>query len=103
MVPILVIPLATIALTLNAYLRLVLTDVAIEGARTSALADQSLADGADRAKVLLKAALGRDLSPKVSAQQFQNPDGVWLVRFTIQIDKPIFLAVTSHAVDELQE
>jgi hypothetical protein len=101
-VPILFLPLATISVTLNAYLRLVLTDVAIEGARTAALADQTLEDGVVRAKSLLTGALGREVNPTVMISRSQNSQGLAVVKIMLQIEKPIAMAVTTHALAETQ-
>lgn len=103
MVPILFLPLATISVTLNAYLRLVLTDVAIEGARTAALADQTLDDGVVRAKSLLISALGREVNPTVIISRSQNSQGFAVVQIMLQIEKPIAMVVTTHALAEIQK
>jgi len=102
MVPILFLPLATISLTLNSYVKLVLTDVAIEGARTAALADQTIEDGVARTKVMLARALGRDVNPSVLISRSRNSQGLAVVNIMLQIEQPIAMAVTTHALAETQ-
>jgi Flp pilus assembly protein TadG len=102
-IPVVLVPIVTISITLNAYLRLVLTDAAVEGARVAALADQTLIDGANRSKEIIRSALGRDLQPRVEVRAHRNSEGVSLISLMVQVDNPIPVAVTSHALGEIQK
>ncbi|CAB4624455.1 unannotated protein [freshwater metagenome] len=56
--PMLAIFSSTLAITLGSYAQVVLLDATIEGARYSALADQSISSGVTKTKQLVAASLG---------------------------------------------
>lgn len=69
--PLLFIFVSTVSISLTSYVRTVLLDATIEGARYAALADQHLDSGIARVQSLVAGAIGSALIIEVSGQQLQ--------------------------------
>lgn len=100
--PMLSIFLASFAIVLSGYVKTVILDATIEGARYAALADQDLAAGALRARQLISSALGAGWQVEISGSytKLTNPAELEL---TTKTQLPFGLAplvISSRALSE---
>lgn len=72
--PMLFIFVATVSISLTSYVRTVLLDATIEGARYAALADQSVESGISRAQQLVAGAIGSALVIEIVGAKEQLGD-----------------------------
>lgn len=82
-----VLTLAVIQLGLAVYVRNVVHDAAVEGAFHAALADTSLADGADRTRTLVSRAVGEAYAPDVTVDETAGATPE--VRVTVRTTLPL--------------
>ncbi|WP_165063664.1 TadE/TadG family type IV pilus assembly protein [Marisediminicola senii] len=102
-----VLTLSVLQLGLALHIRNTTLDAAAEGARVAALADNGLADGAERTRDLLRTALGSTYAGDVSATRGDYL-GMPSVAVTVRAPLPVLglvgveggLEVTGHAVVE---
>lgn len=64
-VPLVLLALSVLGVALGGFVRNVLFDSAVEGARFAALADQDVSSGCQRAQVLLLQTLGSAIKPQI--------------------------------------
>ncbi|WP_033209263.1 TadE/TadG family type IV pilus assembly protein [Gryllotalpicola ginsengisoli] len=96
--------LAVLQFTLALLVRNTVQDAAAQGARVAAFADGSLADGADRARELITAAVGARYARHISAD-YTTVDGLRVVEIRVATPLPLAgllgpdrgLEVTGHA------
>lgn len=99
--------LGVVQVTLAVHVRALAVDAAAEGARVAARADRDLADGADRTRLLLRAALSEPYAQDVSARR-TVVDGLPVVRVEVTAPLPVVgllgpsgtLTVRGHALEE---
>lgn len=80
--------LAVIQLALGVYVRNVVHDAAVEGAFHAALADTSLADGADRTRGLVTRAVGESYAKDIAVTETEAT-GSPAVRVTVRTTLPL--------------
>mgnify|MGYP000676878098 CR=1 FL=1 len=100
--PIFSVTLLTWSLITGGYLKLVLTDSVIEGARTAALADQGIREGKLRVVELTSKATMGLIQPLVSGNWQVDAFGNRIVSISASIQSPFRLGVTSSAFAETQ-
>ena len=61
--------ITTISITLSGYLKTVLLDASIEGARYAALADQSVESGIAKTRQLIESSIGLGLEIRISGSE----------------------------------
>ncbi|WP_314426632.1 TadE/TadG family type IV pilus assembly protein [uncultured Microbacterium sp.] len=83
-----VLTLGAMQLALAVYVRNVVHDAAVEGAYVGALADTTLADGADRARAVITRAVGASYAEDISVVQ-ESALGAPTVRVTITSPLPV--------------
>lgn len=99
--------MAVIQLALALHVRSTLVDCAAEGARYGALADRTPADGAERARQLIRMSLADTYAGDVTAVPV-HVDGLDLVRVQVTAPLPVVgllgpggrLTVDAHALEE---
>ena len=105
-----VLTLAVVQLGLALLVRNTLIDAAAEGAHVAALADNTLADGAERTRELVSTAIGREYAGDISAQ-YGVHRGTTAVTVTVRAPLPVIgllgparaVEVSGHAPVELVE
>lgn len=83
-----VLTLAVLQLALALYVRNVVHDAAVEGAHYAALADTTLAEGAERTRLSITRAVGGSFAADVTAAQSEHlghPTAVVTVRTTLPV------------------
>jgi len=94
-----VLTLAVLQLGLAVYVRNVVHDAAVEGAHYAALADATLADGADRTRAVITASVGADYADAITVEQSDrlgHATAVVTVRTTLPL---IGLLGISHGLE----
>ncbi|MCF4119815.1 pilus assembly protein [Antribacter sp. KLBMP9083] len=99
--------LGVVQVTLAVHVRALAVDAAAEGARVAARADRDLADGAERTRLLLRAALSEPYAQHVSARR-TVVDGLPVVEVEVTAPLPVVgllgpsgtLTVRGHALEE---
>lgn len=99
--------LAVIQLGVGVYVRNVLHDAAVEGAHYGALADTTVAEGAERARLVITRAIGPAFAEDVTAQS-SNELGHPTVEVRVRAALPVLgligipgvLEVSAHAPSE---
>lgn len=102
--------LAILQLALAVYVRNVAHDAAVEGAFHAALADTSLAEGADRTRQIVGRTVGTSYAEDVTVRE-STLDGVPVVEVTLRTTLPLLglvgmeraMEVTGHAPVESLE
>lgn len=105
-----VLALAVVQLALALHVRNTVLDAAAEGARYAALAGADEADGAQRTRELISAAISSDYAQDVTAER-TSVDGVPVVAVTVRATMPVVgligvdhgMEVTGHAAVERLE
>ena len=99
--------LAVLQLALAIYVRNVVHDAAVEGAFHAALADTSLAQGADRTRAIVTRAVGAEYASDITVTETgtgDRPEVEVTVRTTLPLlgllGVPRLLEVTAHAPAE---
>lgn len=100
LLPTLAIPWLTWNLVIAGYLKLTLTDAAIEGARFAALADQSLESGKLRALQLINLATRGLAAANVIANESASTSGQRIVQIQIETYLPIRVQARAVAIAE---
>ena len=100
--PVMAVTFLTWNLIVGSYLKLVMTDSVIEGARTAALADQSLVDGKSRVFDLVTRATMGLAKPIVVANSYLDSFGNRVVSISANLQGPMRIEVTSIAMAEIQ-
>jgi Flp pilus assembly protein TadG len=80
--------LAVIQLALGVYVRNVVHDAAVEGAFHAALADTTLAEGADRTRTIVSRAVGEAYAGDIAVQE-TDAAGAPAVRVTVRTTLPL--------------
>lgn len=99
-----VLTLAVLQFGLAVYVRNVVHDAAVEGAFHAALADTSLADGADRTATIVARAVGAEYAADVTARE-RDAGATRVVEVTVRTTLPLIgllglprtLEVSAHA------
>lgn len=100
LLPTLALPWLTWNLAIAGFLKLTLTDAAIEGARYAALADQSLASGMARALGLVNLATHGLAKVNVASSRTQNIYGQQFVEVQLESIAPIRVRSAAKAMVE---
>lgn len=100
--PILTMPVLTWNLVVAGYIKIVLTDAAIEGARYAALADQDLETGKTRAKQAVRLATAGLVSVNLAASRYVTDTGRNAVLLQIESAVPMRIQSRSMALSEIQ-
>jgi Flp pilus assembly protein TadG len=102
-----VLTLAVLQLGLAVYVRNVVHDAAVEGAYRAALADTTLADGAERTREIVTRAVGSTYAEEIDVRRSADlggPDIVVTVRAPLPLAGllgiPRTMEVTAHAPEE---
>jgi hypothetical protein len=101
-VPVLAIPWLTWNLVAAGYLKLVLTDAAIEGARYAALADQTPETARARALRLVTQATGGLATANAAISRFIDAAGVVTFEMQLMSIQPFQILAKARAVAERQ-
>jgi hypothetical protein len=101
-VPVLAIPWLTWNLVAAGYLKLVLTDAAIEGARYAALADQTPETARARALRLVTQATGGLATANAASSRFIDATGVATFEMQLMSIQPFQILAKARAVAERQ-
>lgn len=102
--------LAVVQLALALHVRNTVLDAAAEGARYAALAGADDADGVERTRELISAAISADYAQDVTAER-TSVDGIPVVAVTVRATMPVVgligvdhgMEVTGHAAVERLE
>lgn len=100
LLPTLALPWLTWNLAIAGYLKLALTDAAIEGSRYAALADQSLASGQARARRLINLATHGLAEVNVVGSRTQSRSGQQFIEIQIESIAPIRVRSAARAMVE---
>jgi hypothetical protein len=100
LLPTLALPWLTWNLVIAGYLKLALTEAAIEGSRFAALADQTASGGSARAQRLVNLAT-RGLAPvNIAWSRSQNASGQKFIEIQIETISPIRVRAAAKAMVE---
>lgn len=102
-----VLTLAVLQLALAVYVRNVVHDSAVEGAYYAALADTSLAEGAERTRIAITRAIGAEYAEEISVER-SDPQGQATIDVRVRTTLPVIgllgipygLEVEAHAPEE---
>jgi len=100
--PVLAMPWLTWNLVAAGYLKLVLVDAAIEGARFAALADQTPETARDRAIMLVRQATGGLAVANAVSRRFQDSRGFATYEMHLMSIQPFQIQAKARAIAERQ-